>query len=151
DQLIATGTVRRAKLGINVQRITPDLAASMNLPSAQGALVSGVDAGSPAEKAGLKQGDVITSYNGKPVTDYNQLRNSVAATAPGTAVPLEVLRNGHTESLRATVGELSVKQEHAESPSERREGGKFGMTVEPLTPEIAEQVGVARGTQGVVI
>jgi serine protease Do len=151
DQLIATGTVRRAKLGINVQRITPDLAASLGLASAQGALVSGVDAGSPAEKAGLKQGDVITSYNGKPVTDYNQLRNNVASTAPGTTVPLEVLRNGHTESLRATVGELSVKKDRAESSSERREGGKFGMTVEPLTPDIAEQIGVPRGTQGVVV
>ncbi|HXT33768.1 MAG TPA: Do family serine endopeptidase, partial [Vicinamibacterales bacterium] len=91
DQLISTGTVRRAKLGITVQLITADLASSLGLPSAHGALVSGVDAGSPGDKAGLKQGDVITSYNGKAVADNNQLRNAVASTAPGTTVPLEVL------------------------------------------------------------
>src|SRR4029077_18435687 len=75
DQLISSGAVRRAKLGITVQRITADLATSLGLASAKGALVSGVDAGSPGDRAGLKQGDVITSFNGKPVNDNNQLRN----------------------------------------------------------------------------
>src|SRR3954463_3531942 len=82
DQLITNGTVRRAKLGITVQRITPDLATSLGLASPKGALVSSVEDGGPASKAGFKQGDVITSYNGKAVADNNQLRNAVAATAP---------------------------------------------------------------------
>src|SRR3954465_13636569 len=94
DQLISNGAVRRAKLGIRVQFITADLANSLGLSSSKGALVSGVDAGSPGEKAGLKQGDVITAYNGRPVADNNQLRNAVAATTPGTTVPVEVLRDG---------------------------------------------------------
>lgn len=131
DQLIATGTVRRAKLGVNVQRITSDLAASLGLPSTRGALVSRVEEGSPAEKAGLRQGDVITSYNGKPVADNNQLRNSVASTTPGTAVELQVLRNGRTETLQATVGELAAARERASAPALERGEGRFGMAVEP--------------------
>ncbi len=139
DQLISTGTVRRAKLGITVQHITPDLATSLGLASTRGALVSGVDAGSPAANAGLKQGDVITSYNGKPMADNNQLRNSVAATAPGSRVELEVLRNGRTEKLQATVGELTPKQARA---AERSGGpgegsGRFGMTVEAADNGVA--------------
>jgi len=151
DQLISTGSVRRAKLGVRIQPITADMAASLGLSSVQGALVSGVDAGSPAEKAGLKQGDVIMSYNGKAVRDSNQLRNDVASTTPGSTVAVEVLRNGQTENLKATVGELEGKKELGESSSNRGEGGKYGMSVEPLTPEIAEQIGVPRGTQGVVV
>ena len=131
DQLIANGTVRRAKLGISVQRITPDLAASMGLPSVKGALVSGVDPGSPAANAGMKQGDVITSYNGKAVSDNNHLRNAVASTMPGTRVNLEVFRNGKTEALQATVGELTAAKGRSSEPAlERSEGGKYGMTVE---------------------
>jgi Do/DeqQ family serine protease len=151
DQLIATGTVRRAKLGIRVQYITPDLAASMNLPSVKGALVAGVDPGSPAEKAGVKQGDVITSYNGRQVEDNNQLRNAVSLTKPGTSVPVEVLRNGRTERLNATVGELEPAKARSASPSEERGEGKFGMTVQPLTPDLAEEAGVPRGTQGILV
>jgi S1-C subfamily serine protease len=151
DQLIENGTVRRAKLGIRVQYITPDLAASLNLPSVKGALVAGVDAGSPAEKAGMKQGDVITSYNGRSVEDNNQLRNAVALTKPGTTVPVEVIRNGRTERLNATVGELEAPKTRASSRSGERGEGRFGMTVQPLTPDLAEQAGVPRGTQGVLV
>jgi serine protease Do len=130
DQLIATGTVRRAKLGVTVQGITPDLATSLGLSSTRGALVSGVEEGSPAAKAGLRQGDVITSYNGRNVEDSNQLRNSVASTKPGASVSLQVLRNGRTETLQATVGELESKRERVSSPSAERGEGRFGMTVE---------------------
>jgi len=107
DQLISTGSVRRAKLGVTVQQITPDLAGSLGLSSTRGALISSVEAGSPAARAGFKQGDVVTSYNGKPVSDYNQFRNSVASTKPGTSVEVQVLRSGRSETLQATVGELA--------------------------------------------
>src|SRR6185503_9683480 len=133
DQLIATGTVRRAKLGIMVQRITPDLATSLGLASPKGALVSSVEEGGPASKAGFKQGDVITAYNGKAVSDNNQLRNAVAATTPGTRVTVDVLRDGRTQSLQATVGELEGQKGASNGrPSlERSEStGKFGMTVD---------------------
>jgi Do/DeqQ family serine protease len=131
DQLIATGTVRRAKLGVTVQSITPDLATSLGLASAKGALVSSVEEASPAAKAGFKQGDVITAYNGKAVSDNNQLRNEVANTAPGTRVAVEVLRDSHSQTLQATVGELEAKKLRTSAhESERGDSGKFGMTIE---------------------
>jgi Do/DeqQ family serine protease len=151
DQLIAGGTVRRAMLGVRIQPITPDMAAAMGLESSRGALVSVVDEGSPAAKAGLKQGDVITHYNGKPVSDNNQLRNAVSQTAPGSTVPLQVLRNGKSETLQATVGELAATKERGDAPSGERSRGKYGMNVQPLTPDVAEGAGVPRGTQGVII
>src|SRR6185436_14120015 len=90
-----------------------------------------VDEGSPAARAGLKQGDVITQYNGKAVVDNNQLRNSVAATTPGSTVTMQVSRDGRTQNLTATVGELEAKKGRPESSSdERAEGGKYGMTVQ---------------------
>jgi serine protease Do len=151
DQLIAGGTVRRAKLGVSIQPITPDMATAMGLESSRGALVSTVEEGSPAEKAGLKQGDVITHYNGKPVSDNNQLRNAVSQTTPGATVPLQVLRNGKSETLRATVSELAAAKEREDAPSGERNRGKYGMSVQPLTPDVAEGAGVPRGTQGVII
>jgi Do/DeqQ family serine protease len=151
DQLIANGTVRRAKLGVRVQRITADMAASLGLSSSQGALISEVDAGSPAANAGLKQGDVITHYNGKAVADNNQLRNAVASTAPGTSVPVQILRNGKSETVQATVGELAAAKEPSDGPSGEHGRGKYGMSVQPLTPDIAEGAGVPRGTQGLIV
>jgi serine protease Do len=151
DQLIANGVVRRAKLGVTVQQITADMAAALNLPSAQGALISNVDAGSPAARAGIKQGDVITHYNGKAVADNNQLRNAVASTMPGTTVPLQVLRNGKTETLQATVGELAPAKDKLDAPVAERSRGKYGMSIQTLTPEIAEGAGVPSGTQGVIV
>jgi serine protease Do len=150
DQLISGGTVRRAKLGVTVQHITADLASSLGLPSAQGALVSNVEEGSAAARAGLKQGDVITHYNGKEV-DNNQLRNAVASTTPGTTVPVQILRNGKSEMLQATVGELAARRDKSDAPSGERGHGKFGISVQPLTPDLAEGVGVPRGTQGVIV
>ena len=131
DQLIANGSVRRAKLGVTVQKLTADLASSLGLPSTKGALISSVVENGPAAKAGFKQGDVVTSYNGKPVTDNNQLRNAVAATKPGTRVAVDVLRSGRTETLQATVGELEAPQGRTQPSLERNENaGKFGMTVD---------------------
>jgi Do/DeqQ family serine protease len=152
DQLVKNGSVRRAKLGVTIQPISHDMATAMNLPSTHGALVASVEDGGAAAKAGLKQGDVITRFNGKAVADNNQLRNEVAATTPGTSVPVEVLRNGKTETLHATLGELApAKGARASRSNDRSEGGKYGMSVQPLTPDLADQIGVPRTTQGVVV
>src|SRR3954462_7400723 len=138
DELVENGTVRRAKLGVTIQGISPDMAQAMNLPNTRGALVSTVDAGSPADKAGLEQGDVITQFNGKDVADNNQLRNAVANTLPGTRVAIGVLRNGHTETLSATVGELpATKASAAARPEDRGSEGRFGMSVEPVDNGLA--------------
>ena len=151
DQLIRTGSVRRAKLGVTVQGISADMAQAMNLPSAQGALVSNVEDGSPAARAGLKQGDVITQFNGKPIADSNQLRNEVAATTPGSTVSLQVLRDGHTENVQAKVAELPAKRDRSSASSDHSGEGTFGMSVQPLTPDLADEVGVPRSTRGVLV
>jgi Do/DeqQ family serine protease len=132
DELVTNGSVRRAKLGVSIQGISPDMAQAMNLPSTRGALVSTVDAGSPADKAGVKQGDVITQLNGKDVPDNNQLRNAVGNTLPGSKVTLTVLRDGHTQTLNATLGELEVKQPnaHGNTNGERGSEGRFGMSLQ---------------------
>jgi serine protease Do len=94
---------------------------------------------------------VITSYNGRDVADNNQLRNAVASTAPGTSVALEVLRNGRSERLQATVGELNAKRASRADRGSSEGRGKYGMSVEPLTPETADQLNLPRGTKGVVV
>ena len=105
DSLVKTGKVTRGYLGVNIQNITPALADSFNLKSNKGALVADIVAGSPAAKAGLKEGDVITALNGEPVTDSNNLKNQVSAFAPGTKLNLDVLREGKTEQITATTTE----------------------------------------------
>jgi Do/DeqQ family serine protease len=132
DELVTNGSVRRAKMGVAIQPITPDMAQAMNLSGTKGALVSSVDSGSPADKAGLKQGDVITQFNGKDVTDNNQLRNTVANTLPGTRVPVTVLRDGHAEHFDVTLGTLAAAKTAARdrSTGERGSEGKFGMALQ---------------------
>jgi serine protease Do len=150
-QLIKDGRVRRAKLGVTVQGISADMASTLGLASAKGALISNVEAGSPADRAGIKQGDVVTQFNGRTVTDSNQLRNDISSTTPGSTVSLQLLRDGRTETVKATLGEMSAKRERAESSAPGRGEGKFGMGLEPLTPELAEQVGVPSGTRGLLV
>ena len=148
-QLIDHGEVRRGRLGVTIQGITPELARTLNLPGVNGALVSDVESGSPAAAAGVKRGDVITALNGSPVRNSNELRNEIAELLPGSQARLTVVRNGTEHQMTATLGQLA-------STSERRlegsasESGRFGLSVEPLTAETARELGV-RATRGVVI
>jgi len=151
DQLIKNGTVRRAKLGVTVQGISADMASALGLSSAKGALVSNVEDGSPAAQAGIHQGDVITQFNGKPVADSNQLRNEVSSTTPGSTVTMQVVRNGKTDTVKATLGELSGTRERSNSSSDSQGHGKYGMGVQPLTPDLADEAGVPRTTQGLLV
>jgi len=152
-QLIDHGKVARGHLGVAVQPITSDLAQSLGLKDVQGVLVSSVEPGSPAEKAGLKPGDVITALNGKKIDDPNAFRNELASTPPGTTVTLTVMRNGKEMQVRPTISEFSA------SPPQPGQGtGKptaltkhLGITVEPLTQDVASQLGLKPGTSGVVI
>ena len=106
NQLIKTGTVHRAKLGVTAQSVNGDIAASLGLDRVSGALVSKVDPTSPAASAGVQQGDVILSVNGHPVDDSNALRNAVSSLQPGTDVSVTLLRNGSEKTLHATLAEL---------------------------------------------
>jgi serine protease Do len=153
DQLVAHGRVHRGLLGVTVQNVTNDLASGLGLAKAEGALVSSVTAGGAADKAGLKRGDVIVSYQGRAVIDNNVLRNEIAATKPGTTVTLSVLRDGKTSELKATLGELAPAKgvDRGGEEGEGRASARFGMTVAPITPEIARQLDLDRDAKGVVI
>ena len=154
SQLIKGGKVRRGKLGVSIQPITSEIAASLGLKDVRGVLVGGVAPGSPADRAGIKTGDVITALNGQPTNDPNELRNRIASTDPGTQVTLTLQRNGKELQVKATLDELTPKEaESKQSGSEQdgAEGGPLGLTVQPLTPDDAAQLGLSRGTHGLVV
>jgi Do/DeqQ family serine protease len=154
DQLIANGKVHRGQLGVSVQTLTSDLASGLGLKEVRGVLVSGVTPGGPADRAGLHSGDVITAIAGHPVDDPNALRNRVAGTAPNSQVNVSMIRDGREQQVNVKLGELT-----AESAKSERSGGSgnapgdrhLGVSVEPLTSDLAEQLGLRKGTQGVVV
>jgi Do/DeqQ family serine protease len=150
QQLLDHGTVRRGQLGVVVQGVSSEIAKSLGLSEVKGALVSAVNDGSPAAAAGLKRGDVITSFDGERVTDSNGLRNRVASTLPGSSVTLGVLRDGAQRTFSVKLGELSATKVAQNATDEPVEGGRLGLTVEPLTAEKAKSEGLA-AHQGLVV
>jgi Do/DeqQ family serine protease len=155
DQLIKDGKVRRGKLGVTIQPVTSDIAASLGLKQVGGALINSVEPGGPADKAGLKQGDVIVALNGQPVLDSNTLRNRIASSPPGTEVTITYVRDGREQTTRATLGELTAANARGDNNNGNDQApagtGKLGISVQPLTPEIAQQLRLPPTTQGVVI
>jgi len=154
DQLVKTGAVRRGQLGVTVQQVTSEIAASIGVSDARGVIVSGVQPGSAAERAGLRQGDIIAQFNGTKVDDSNAFRNHVASTMPGTEVALTVMRDREEQQVRATLGELSGEKK-GESVNTRNDettsSGKLGINAQDLTPEVAAQFRLPAGTKGVVV
>jgi serine protease Do len=150
QQLIKSGVVHRAMLGVTVQPMTSDLARSLGLSDVRGALVASVQPDGPADKAGVKRGDVILDVNGSAVTDSNSLRNRIASLSPGTHAALTVLRDGKQETISAVLTELPATK----MASNEREGGgsqgRFGLAVEPVTPEIASQLRL-KSARGLVV
>jgi serine protease Do len=150
EQIVNHGKVIRGYMGVYIQNVTPELQKAMNLPADQGALVADVTAGGPASKAGIEKGDVILAIDGQKVEDINQLTLRVTDTAPGTAVHLQVFRDGKTRDVNLTLGELPEKNEQT-ATNESRGGVLEGVQVETLTPEIAQQLNLPSSTKGVVI
>ena len=154
DQLLKTGKVRRGMLGVTIQSVDADLASSLNLPTARGAIVTSVSSGSPAESAGLKRGDVITSVNNQPISDRNSLRNSVASIAPGTMVNVKAVRDGREASFQVALAELPENRRSTTEEGDTNSGtntGRFGMTLQPLTADMAARMGVGANEQGLVV
>jgi Do/DeqQ family serine protease len=151
DQLKTDGKVSRGKLGVTVQSISSDLAESLHLSDARGALISNVEPGSAAARAGLRQGDVVTAVNGESIADSNGLRNRIASTKPGSQVALEVLRDGSKRTVNATLDSLKPAAGERAERSEGNESGDFGLSVQPLTPEIARELDLTKKTEGVVV
>ena len=148
NQLIKQGEVTRGYLGIVIQQLTPELAESFAIDAGQGILVAQVNDDSPAEKAGLRQGDVIVAYRGEPVREVGSFRNRVSLTPPGSREELTVLRDGKRETLKVTIGELSEDKPIAQGPAQSAD--EIGLTVQTLTPQLAEQID-ARPGEGVVV
>ena len=143
DQIVATGKVSHARLGVAVQELNQTLADSFKLPQPEGALVSSIDRNSPAAKAGLQAGDVILSYNGQPIARSGDLPAQVGLAKPGDQAKLEVWRNGRKETLTATLAGSSDKLAAASPASPAR--GKLGVAVRPLTDEERQEAHLRGG------
>ncbi len=147
NSLIKTGQVVRGWLGVAIQDLDRGLAESFGYDTTQGVLIGDVTKGGPAEKAGLKQGDIILRFNGKNVPDSHNLRSAVAATEPGSKVPVEVFRSGKRWTVTVEIGELETAMASAKGTESSVD---LGMTVKNLTPEAASELGYER-TDGVLV
>ncbi len=148
ENLIKNGKVVRGWLGVSIQQITPELSKQFDLKEQKGVLVGDVTEDSPAEKAGIKRGDVIIGYNGKEVEDPANLRNMVANTAPGREVVLRIVHDGKEEKVKVTVAELPAEMQKLP--------GKFdnalkGVQVQDLTPDLMKNLRLPGQITGVII
>jgi len=156
DQIMSKGKVTRGFLGITPQELTPEMAKAFGVPNTHGVAIATVVPDSPAAKAGLKVGDVITAVNGTPAEDVNSFRLQVAGFAPGTTIHLKIDRSGQALDLPVTLGTFDLEAENkGESegnlPGGGEKGALKGLSVQALTPELRQQLQTPEGTQGVVI
>ena len=140
------GRVTRGYLGVLIQKVTPEIAESLGIDRARGALVANVSKDGPAEKAGVKVGDVIVEFDGSEVKDSGELPIIVARTPVDKKVRLKVLRDKKELPLTVVVGELKDEEVVASGP----EKGELGLTVQKVTPQIAESLGL-ENTEGLVV
>jgi serine protease Do len=145
-QLRGKGKVTRGYLGVLIQKVTPEIADSLGMDRGRGALVANVSKDGPAEKAGVKVGDVIIEFDGKEIKDSGDLPIVVARTPVDRKVRMKVLRDKKELQLTVSVGELKDEEVVASAP----EKGELGMTVQRLTPQIAESLGLEKA-EGVVV
>jgi len=157
DQITKEGKVSRGYLGVRLQQdLTPALGRKLNLPNLNGALVASVEPGSPAAKAGLKEGDFITELNDKKVADMRQLRLSVAQMAPGTKVNLKVLRDGKDRTMSIVLGKMPEDMFTRNERQPSREQGQGvdaldGVEVVDLDSRAKRQLGVPNNVQGALV
>jgi serine protease Do len=165
DQLMKGSAIKRGYLGVQMQDVTDDIADALGVPKGRGTLVSRVEAGEAADKAGIKQGDVIVKVNGRDVTPDQTLSYLVANVTPGTRIPLDVVRDGKPMTLTVTVGTRPPEEQLAANnfdPNDNDSGpgagqpdalaaASLGVAVAPLTPQIAQSVGVDPASKGVVV
>lgn len=147
------GKVTRGVIGVVIMSVSRDDYEALGLENASGALVQSVNRGGPADDAGIQPGDVIVAYGGEPVEDTRDVQNRVVATRPGTAVPVDIIRDGEPLTLNVTIGELNLEAESrpvvADVQEETSEG--FGVTLRDLTPQIARRLRVPADTEGAVV
>lgn len=150
QQLKSSGRVARGRIGVVIQEVTKELAESFGLPKASGALVTSVEKGGAAEKAGILASDVIVKFDGKDVTTSNDLPRIVAATKPGNKVPVQVWRKGAAKDLTLTVGETPDDRTKKPSPQTPKKTqldnlGKLGLAVTELSAEQKKELNIPEG------
>jgi serine protease Do len=156
DSLIKNGKVERGMLGVVIQNLSPELAKAMNSHRTSGALVSEVTPGTPADRAGIKSGDVVTQFDNKPVDDENSLKLMVAETAPGKSVPIQVDRNGQTLNLNVTLESLSAKTTLAKNEpnsngNDPQGDALHGVGVQDLDRQTREELNIPANVHGALI
>lgn len=154
DQLLKEGRIKRGWLGVNIQDITPELAQKFNYDRLEGVLINGVIRESPAEKAGLRRGDIITEFNGKDVIDLGSFRNSVANTPPGKKVKIRFFRNGFYRDTDVIIAEQAMITQERRSFTRHAPGKKnifSGMDIFELSRDMAKQLGLNSDEKGIVI
>ncbi|MDO9533064.1 MAG: DegQ family serine endoprotease [Deltaproteobacteria bacterium] len=149
-QLESKGKVVRGMIGVQVQNVTPELAKSFGMSEARGALVAEVNPDSPAQKAGIHQGDIIIEFNGHPIHEMNELPRMVASIAPGAKATLKVLRDGKEKTLNLTIVELTDEKQAQAKEEGKAEKTPLGLEVQNLTPALAQQFRL-RDNKGVVV
>jgi serine protease Do len=151
ESLVSTGKIVRGFLGVGIQAVTTDLARSFQLDQTKGALVTNVVPGSPADEAGIKRGDVIVEYQGKPVLDPRNLQHQVIRTTVGSKVNMVVIRDGHKQTLKTKIREQQNPTQVAEAGSVEQEGPLAGVAVQNLDKGIAQRLGLEEDVNGVVV
>lgn len=146
-ELETKGSVTRGWLGVSIQPVTPDLARSFGLKKEEGALVGDVTTDGPADKAGIKRGDVIASYDGKKVDDSSSLPSLVAATPVGKTVPVEVVRDGKTKTIDVTIRKLNDQTAEVKPGEEK---GEWGLALQEIQPQERRQMNLRRN-EGVLV
>jgi serine protease Do len=140
-KLQAKGKIVRGWLGVTIQELDEDLAKAFGLSEKQGALVADVEKGSPADKAGIRRGDVIMSFHGKPLKSIQDLSREVATADPGTKTEIEIIRKDKRQTLTAKIGEQPSKG-RGEQKEEKSADNKLGLFIAPLTPDVARELGI---------
>jgi serine protease Do len=147
-QLKDKGKVTRGWLGVFIQPLSPDLAENLGVRERKGALVSDVTKDGPAEKAGIRSGDLITAFNGKEILDEHELPALVAVTRPGTKVAVKVIREGKEQTFTVAIAEMEGETEKRAADTELAKGS--GLTVQEITPEFAKRFDI-RNARGVLV
>jgi serine protease Do len=153
DQIMQHGKVTRGWLGVGIQPVTPEIARSFELSGdPRGALIGDVSPGSPAEKAGMKRGDILLELNGTKVSDSRELRLNIGSMKPGTSAQFKLFRDGTERNVSAVLGEAPERPEAAGPVG----GGpqvapQLGIQVEPVSPQLTRRFGLPAATRGLVI
>lgn len=167
DSIIAGRPIERGYLGVGMQDLDEDMAESMGIEKNRGTMVSSVEPGQPAAKAGIQRGDIIISVGGKPITPISTLAGMIAAQKPGARVPIELVRGGKTMTVTATLGQRPTDDEFAarfgdgdgeqgagpQQPTVPKTGagGSLGIALQPISPQHSRQYGLRGDVSGLVV